>query len=106
MTQLPEGASNHHYPLQVPEHILSQEVQGELVLLDLRTGSYYGLNEVGSRIWPLLLQHKGLDDIVVALGQEYDVSLDQLRADVTAFVQKLMDFGLLTLDHEGYEETR
>ncbi len=105
MTQLPKKASNQHDPLQVPEHILSQEVQGELVLLDLRTGSYYGLNEVGSHIWSLLLQQKGLDDIVEALGQAYDVSSDRLRADVTAFIQRLVDFGLLSLDHEGPKET-
>ena len=37
--------------IQISPDVLSQEVNGETVLLDLEGESYFGLNEVGTRVW-------------------------------------------------------
>ena len=40
----------------VPEDVLFNDVGGEAVLLNLETGQYYGLDEVGTRMWSLLAE--------------------------------------------------
>ena len=38
----------------IPDGVLVQELQGESVLLNVNTENYYGLDEVGTRIWAVL----------------------------------------------------
>ena len=40
--------------ITISPEVMSQEVSGETVLLDLQSESYFGLDEVGTRIWQLL----------------------------------------------------
>ena len=67
----------------------------EAVLLDIRTGVYFGLDAVGTRIWDLLVQGAALGGIVEVLGQEFDAPRDTLVRDVTSFVQTLDGKGLV-----------
>ncbi len=39
------------FNFSIPENVLSQEVNGEIVLLNIENESYYSLNAVGSRMW-------------------------------------------------------
>jgi hypothetical protein len=52
---------------QISPDVLSQEVHGETVLLDLAGETYFGLNEVGTRIWQLLKQDHGFKDMLDVL---------------------------------------
>ena len=80
---------------KVSEEVLSQEVNGETVLLDLEGESYFGLNEVGTRIWQLLKADQSVGDMLDTLTSEYDVSREQLEDDVHGLLGKLMDAELL-----------
>ncbi|NJL60696.1 MAG: PqqD family protein [Methylacidiphilales bacterium] len=40
--------------LSIPENVLAQELNGEIVILNMDSETYYSLNSVGSRIWQLL----------------------------------------------------
>ena len=40
--------------LTVPEHVASRDLDGELVLLNYDSETYFGLDEVGTRIWEVL----------------------------------------------------
>ena len=55
----------------VSEEALYQEVSGEIVILDLKSESYFGLDEVGARIWQLLKQHGDLQQIFDIMLDEY-----------------------------------
>jgi hypothetical protein len=84
--------------VSIPEAVLSQELEGEVVLLDTAGGEYYGLDPVGSRIWTLLRQHKGRPDAVVdALTVEYEVPRERLINDLRGFLIMLEHFGLVAL---------
>ena len=48
-------------------------LDGEAVLLDLASGTYFGLDAVGTRIWELLDQRQPLAAILDAILDEYDV---------------------------------
>ena len=76
--------------------VLSQDVNGELVLLHLDGETYYGLNEVGARAWQLLGNGVSETELVDALLGEYEVSAQRLRADVRALLDELLEKRLVT----------
>lgn len=76
---------------------IAKELDGELVLLDLQSGTYFGLNEVGSRIWELMESPVSVADINTKLLEEFEVSDEILSADVDAFLAVLHEKKLLTL---------
>ncbi len=78
--------------------VVHRELEGEAVLLDLSTGTYFGLNEVGTRIWSSLAEEGDTDRVVRALMDEYEVSEEQLRRDVEALVVQLAEKGLVKID--------
>lgn len=69
--------------------VLAHERSGEVVLLSLKTGRFFGLDTVGTRIWQMLTEGHSLDTIHSRLLQDYDVARDKLLADVGAFVAAL-----------------
>lgn len=76
--------------------VLSRELSGETVLLNLESGIYYGLDPVGTRIWQLLMQGRTIADICVTMFDEYDVPSDVLRGDVLRLVGELRERGIVT----------
>jgi hypothetical protein len=84
----------------VPPDVLVQELQGESVLLNLKSGRYFGLDEVGTRMWAALTAAESLQAACDALLAEYDVDAERLRDDLRALVEKLVEHGLLEV-HGG-----
>ena len=84
----------------VPPDVLIQETLGESVLLNIRNGSYYGLNAVGTRMWTVLTTASSLRAACDALKTEYDVPGPRLEKDLLDLVGKLAESGLLEV-HSG-----
>ncbi|HEX4953618.1 MAG TPA: PqqD family protein [Thermoanaerobaculia bacterium] len=80
--------------------MLCRDLGGESVLLEPRVGRYFGLDEVGTRIWFLIAEHRRFEEVLGALAAEYEVPPDRLRADVAAFIEALRDHGLVEV-HGG-----
>ena len=81
--------------LEVRGDVLTRELRGESVLLDLASERYFGLDEVGTGMWRALTAGSTIEAAIEALEAEYDVAPEQLRDDVAAFVRKLADAGLV-----------
>ena len=81
----------------ISEQALSQQVSGETVILDLKSESYFGLDEVGTRIWQLLQENGDLQSAFDTMLKEYDVQPEQLKTDLDALIGNLQEAGLLTL---------
>lgn len=77
------------------EHLVSASVGDELVLLDLRCGIYYGLNESGTRIWQALADGLSIAETVERLAAEHDVPSGVLERDVLELVGQLMENELI-----------
>ena len=77
------------------EHVVSKKVEQEQVLLELRSGTYYGLNDSGSYIFELLKQGKSKAEIATALTDNYDISLDQAKSDIEDFLRELKNWSLI-----------
>lgn len=84
--------------VSVPGKVLFRDLGGEAVLLEMDRGMYYGLNEVGTRMWHLLTGYGQAEPAFRALAEEYDVPSERLRLDLLTFLQALASRGLLHLD--------
>jgi len=79
----------------VPEHVMTSEVGGELVILDLNGEKYFGLDEMGTAMWLTLTTSSTAQEAFDQLIAEYDVEPAQLEDDLRALIEKLVDSGLL-----------
>lgn len=75
--------------------LITAEVGEESVVLDGDTGMFLQLNSSAARIWALIEQPRSVGALCAALVAQHDVSLDQCRADVTAFVGTIGEQGLI-----------
>jgi len=75
--------------------VLVRELDGEAVLLDLASQSYFGLNPSGFRIWELLVRELTVGEVVETLEREVDVDRATLLADVVELSVRLAEAGLL-----------
>ena len=81
----------------IPKDVLVNELQGESVLLNLDNENYYGLDEVGTRMWAVLKESETIQAAYDSLVDEYDVEPEVLRKDLEALIQHLLDEGLVQL---------
>jgi hypothetical protein len=84
---------------------LSPEVMGrsvgiETVLLDIPSGRYFGLNEVGTVVWQGLQEGWTTDQICKRLVSEFNVERSRLEGDVGQLLDALAAQGLVTLEFE------
>jgi hypothetical protein len=80
--------------------VLFQELNGECVLLNLDNDRYYGLDDVGTKMWQLLVEHGDVAVVVDRLLAEYGGEVDEqtLRNDLGELIAKLAAAGLLTVE--------
>jgi len=81
--------------LRVHRSVLSRELAGETVLLNLESGVYYGLDAVGTRAWNLLAEERTLADVCTIMLKEFEVTHDTLQQDLTTLVRELCEKQLL-----------
>ena len=79
------------------KEVLSSELGAEHVLLNLRDGTYYGLEEAGSDIWKLLETPIEVSELCLAICETYDVEPERCRQDVGKLLRELIDRGLVDL---------
>ena len=80
---------------------VSSDLAGEAVILHLNSGVYYGVNEVGARIWNSIQQQKTVNDLQGMLLEEYEVEPEQLRSDTLPLLQQLAAEGLIEVKNEA-----
>lgn len=68
---------------------VSSELSGEAVILNLRNGTYYGLDAVGATIWGLIQEPRSIEAIHTALLEQYDVEPERCERDLLALLQEL-----------------
>jgi len=81
--------------VRVPADVVLRELDGEAVILNLASGFYFGLDQVGTRIWRLCERLGSLQAVWEAMQQEFEASDDTLRTDLLAFVSRLSENGLM-----------
>jgi hypothetical protein len=79
----------------VPAHVLIRRLDGELVLLNLESERYFGLDATGTRMWELVTSQPCIGLALEKLQEEYEVEPDVLRSHLTQLMSGLVENGLL-----------
>lgn len=81
------------------DDVVAREVAGEMVLLDLASGIYFGLDPVGSRVWARISDSPaGLSDLVDVVEAEFDAPRDVIEQDLVRLIDELAEKGLIEVD--------
>lgn len=74
---------------------ISSGIANEVAILNLKSGMYYGLNEVGARIWQLISEPKTVEEVYETVLKEYEVEPECLEQNLLDVLQQLADHGLI-----------
>ena len=83
--------------VSIPPQVMARQVGEETVILDLPSGTYFGLDPIGARMWQLMGEGMTLGEICEAMLEEYDVSRDALEHDILELAEKLLAQKLVSL---------
>lgn len=81
----------------IPSQVKARQVGDETVILDLASGTYFGLDPVGARIWQLMGEGRTFGEICDVLLDEYDVTREALEHDVIELADKLLAQKLISV---------
>ena len=84
--------------VRAADDVLFRNLEGEAVLVGLKTSCYFGLDPVGTRIWELLAQHERLDAVLAGVVEEFEVDAATAEADLLHLVGQLVAQGLVVVD--------
>jgi hypothetical protein len=76
------------YRVNSPQ-VINETIDGEAIMINLATGSYYSLDRVGGDVWSLLEASLPVDDIVAELGRRYEATEDDIRRGVEDLLHRL-----------------
>lgn len=79
------------------QNIIASPIDDEVVMANLKTDKYYGLNPVSTRIWHLLEEPQRLSDLCDVLMSEFDVDEATCQTEVLSFTQALYDAEMVTI---------
>ena len=85
----------------VPEHVVFRRFPAEVVVLNLETGKYHGLNLTAGRMLEVLQERGAVRGAAEQLAEEFGQPFERVAADVTALCQGLAERSLIVLDPDG-----
>jgi hypothetical protein len=85
---------------------VSSDLGGEAVILQLESGVYFGLNEVGAAIWALIREPRAVKEIEDAILAEFAVDAERCQQDVVAILQEFQAEGLIDVLDAAHDGTR
>ena len=80
--------------------LFRSELDDGAVILAMKSGVYYGLDVVGTRIWGLIQEPRSVAQILATVAEEYDVDEDRCELDVRALLQNMSELGLIEICDE------
>ncbi|HYD97749.1 MAG TPA: PqqD family protein [Alphaproteobacteria bacterium] len=77
------------------DRALATEVGGEMVMMDVEQGVYFGLDAIGTDIWKRLETPVSVQALAAALAQDYDAPVETIERDVLALLASMAERGLV-----------
>ena len=87
--------------IAISDDVVSRDLEGEAVILNLESGTYFGLDPVGTRVWSILREEGSLRKAFDVVLQEYDVAPEKLESDILRLVKEPHAKGLVILSSSG-----
>lgn len=83
--------------VSVAAQVMAREVGNETVILDLASGTYYGLDPVGARIWQLLADGNTLGQACDTMLLEFDATREVIERDLLVLVESLRERNMVSV---------
>jgi hypothetical protein len=92
--------------VQIGDDVVFQALQDEVVLLNMKDQHYFGLDDIGTDMWNLLIESGNIEVVADRMCTLYDVDKTRIVADLKSLVNKLLVAGLLKVreDCSGVED--
>lgn len=90
--------------VSVAKDNISCSVGEEAAILHMRSGLYYGLDPVGTRIWNLLKDPRSVEELRSALVAEFEVDSVRCEGDLLALLEKLRMEGLIEIQEPAHHQ--
>jgi hypothetical protein len=88
---------NLHDKVIIPSQVLVNPMDDEIIVLDLASGTYFGLDPVGSHIWAFLSEGKTIAETCQGMLAKYDVSPNDIERDVVNLTNLLLTKNLVQI---------
>jgi hypothetical protein len=75
--------------------LLSVEMDGDLVMMSIESGDYFGVSGIGPRIWELIETPRSFGELVDTICAEYEVDAETASADLRIFLDQLSENGMI-----------
>ncbi|MBZ0329212.1 PqqD family peptide modification chaperone [Halomonas sp. ANAO-440] len=75
--------------------MIAANIDGDVVMMGVDQGQYYGITGVGSRVWELLEEPISIDGITEVICSEYETDPETCRYDMSTFVNDLIEIDLI-----------
>lgn len=83
------------------DRVVHETIDGETIIIQLETGTYYSLAGPGAETWAMLAAGRSTDEVVEELGRRYEASTDELTRAVADLVGRLRGEELLEVDRDA-----
>jgi hypothetical protein len=77
---------------------VSSELSGDVVILNIKSGKYFGLDNVGSRVWSILQEPVQVKDMIESIAIDYDIGADKIEKDLVALLEDLLREELIEIE--------
>jgi len=81
---------------------VSANLSEDAVILDLSSGVYYQLNEIGAYIWKLIQEPRTIDVLVASLLEQYEVEKKRCEADLLELLGDMAEHGLIDISDAAH----
>lgn len=81
--------------------LVAAGMNGDIVMMSIERGLYFGISGVGTRIWELLEQPTRVEALAQAIQAEYDVDEATCQQDLLVFARELIQHGVVTVATAG-----
>ncbi|MEL7199675.1 MAG: PqqD family protein [Pseudomonadota bacterium] len=87
------------HSISISEHVVARKVGEDMVLLNLESGQYFGLDTIGARVWEILeSKPQTLSEIGAVIHDEYDAPRGEIENDLVLLANALLDKKLIVAD--------
>lgn len=79
--------------------IVATDIDGDVVMMSIENGAYYGLDPIGSRIWEMIGTPCKVSDLIERLMEEFEVDRPTCEKGVFNFLNDIQKFKLIQIQH-------
>jgi len=81
--------------ISVADSSVSADFEREAIILNSNTGLYYGLENVGARVWSLLQKPITVLELIETVASEYEVETERCENDLNILLEEFVAEGLV-----------